>query len=88
MTRGNHPVDGGFLILTDAERAEYVLREPQGEKYIRQLISAKESLHKIKRWCFWLVDADPSELRRLPLLRKRIAKVKELRLTSRTLTFV
>ncbi len=83
MTRGNHPVDGGFLILTDAERAEYVLREPQGEKYIRQLISAKESLHKIKRWCFWLVDADPSELRRLPLLRKRIAKVKELRLASK-----
>lgn len=83
MTRGSHPVDGGFLLLSDAEKAAYIKKEPLGEKYIRRIIGAKELLYNIKRWCFWLEDADPSELRRLPLLRDRIARVKELRLASR-----
>ena len=82
VTRGTHPVDGGFLLLSDAERAEYIKKEPNGEKYIRRLIGAKELLHNIKRWCFWLEDADPSELRHLSLLRERIAKVREFRLAS------
>lgn len=83
MMRGIYAFDGGFLLLTDAEKDDYVEREPQGAKYIRPIISATEFLHNIKRWCFWLVDADPSELRRLPLLRERIAKVKEFRLASK-----
>jgi hypothetical protein len=83
MMRGIYAFDGGFLFLTDAEKAEYVAREPQGAKYIRPITSAKEFLNNIKRWCFWLVDADPSELRRLPLLRGRIEKVKEFRLASK-----
>jgi hypothetical protein len=82
MMRGIYPFDGGFLTLTDAERADYLKREPQGEKYIRPIITAKVFLDNVKRWCFWLVDADPSELRRLPLLRERIAGVKEMRLAS------
>jgi len=56
--------------------------EPQGEKYIRRYVGARELLHNIKRWCFWLEDADPSEFRRLPLLRERIAKVRAFRLAS------
>jgi hypothetical protein len=83
MRRGNHSIDGGFLLLTHEQKAEYVKREPQGEKYIMELAGATELLYNVKRWCFWLTDIDPSELRHLPLLRERIANVRSLRLSSK-----
>ncbi|MGZ7188466.1 MAG: type IIL restriction-modification enzyme MmeI [Halobacteriota archaeon] len=83
MLWGSKPVDGGFLHLSDLERIEYVKREPEGEKYLRQVLGAQQLLHNIKRWCLWLIDADPVELRRLPLLMERLAKVKAFRLSSK-----
>jgi hypothetical protein len=59
VTRGSHPVDGGFLLLSDREKAEYINKEPQGEEYIRQLMGGAELLYNVKRWCFWLEDIDP-----------------------------
>ncbi len=78
IRKGNIPVDGGHLLLTDEERVEYLNDEPLGEKYIRPLASAKEFLHNKRRWCFWLLDANPAELRALPILRSRIGEVKKL----------
>ena len=86
MAFGNMPNDGGFLILSDLEKAEYVKQEPQGEKHIRQFIGAKELLHNIKRWCFWLVDIEPAELRRLPLLRAKVESVRQHRTASKRQT--
>jgi hypothetical protein len=83
MAWGTKPSEGGFLLLTDVERAEYIKREPLGEKYIRQIIGAHELLHNIKRWCFWLADVSPSELRHLPLLMERLVNVRDWRLSSK-----
>jgi N-6 DNA Methylase. len=83
IRKGNIPVDGGHLLLSDEEKIEYLKDEPLGEKYIRPLASAKEFLHNKGRWCFWLVDAEPSELRKLPVLRSRIEDVKSFRLASK-----
>ena len=83
ITFGNKPVDGSFLLLTDAQKDEYVEKEPDGAKYIRPLVSAKEFLHNQKRWCFWLIDISPSEIQKLPLLMGRIANVRKFRLSSK-----
>jgi N-6 DNA Methylase len=83
IVKGNIPVDSSFLLLTDAEKEEYIMREPSGAKYIRPFIGAKELIYDIKRWCFWLVDIDPSEFRNLPLLRERIEGVRRFRLASK-----
>ena len=83
ISYGCKPVDGGNLILSDSDREEYLQNEPEGEKYIRPLASAKEFLHDKGRWCFWLLDADPSELRKLPVLRSKIGEVKTFRLASK-----
>jgi hypothetical protein len=42
----------------------------------------QENLHNQKRWCFWLVNADPTELKNCPQLLKRIEAVKQFRLQS------
>lgn len=79
MVYGNKPVDGGGLILSKKEYEEYVTKEPAGKKFIKPLISAREFLHNKERYCFWLVEASPGELRKLPLLMKRIREVRRTR---------
>lgn len=82
MSFGNMPLDGGNLLLSNEEKEEFIRQEPLSEKYIRPLISAKEFLNNEKRWCLWLVDAEPSNIKQMPLILERIKKVKEFREAS------
>ena len=82
MSFGNMPLDGGNLLLTDEEKNDFILKEPKAEKFIKPLISAYEFLNGEKRWCLWLVDAEPNELKQLPEVLKRVEAVKKFRLDS------
>lgn len=82
MSFGNMPLDGGYLLLSDEEKNEFTLRDPEAEKFIKPLISAYEFLNGEKRWCLWLVGAEPRELKQLPEVLKRIEAVKKFRLDS------
>lgn len=82
MSFGNMPLDGGNLLFTDAEKEEFIKMEPLAKKYIKNLISAREFLNNEKRWCLWLVGADPSEIKQMPLVLQRINKVREFRESS------
>jgi len=83
MSFGNMPLDGGNLLLSDQEKIDLIRKEPPAEKFIKPLISAKEFLNGGKRWCLWLVDASPEELRSMPEVLDRIEKVKHFRLASK-----
>ena len=72
MTTGNRPADGGHLILSQEEFDEYIAKEPEGQKYIKRLIGAAEYINNIPRYCLWLKDASPAELRKLPEIMKRV----------------
>ena len=80
---GSKPVDGGNLILNDQEKAELLSKEPKAETYIRPLIAAREYLNNQRRWCLWLVGANPSELKQLPEVMTRVQAVKKMRLDSK-----
>ena len=82
MVYGNKPTDGGFLFLTEEERKEFLEKEPRAEKYIKQILGAEEYINNKKRYCLWLVGANPTELRTLPLVMQRIEGVKNFRLNS------
>jgi hypothetical protein len=82
MSFGNMPLDGGNLLLTEEEKNDFIISEPQSEKYILPLISAYEFLNGKNRYCFWLVEAKPNELKLCSNLLKRIEKVKQFRLDS------
>jgi len=83
MTFGNMPNDGGNLIIENEELEEFLQSEPEAEKYIRPLIGADEFINNIKRWCLWLVDADPAEIRTMPRVIERVEKVRESRSKSK-----
>ena len=82
MFLGNKPSDGGNLILTAEERAEILSREPNLKQYIRPYLGAVEFINKKIRYCFWLKDVPPSEMRSSPELMHRLELVREMRLKS------
>jgi len=80
---GNQPIDGGHFILSEDERTELLKHEPDTGKFIRPFLGADEFINNIPRYCLWLRDAKPDELRRLPLVMQRVQAVKAFRLESK-----
>ncbi len=74
--------DGGYLILNEQEYNDYIAKEPQGIKFIHRYMMGKEFINNISRYCFWLAETNPTEIKNCPLLLKRIEKVREERLKS------
>jgi hypothetical protein len=82
MNFGNMPADGGELLFTGEEKKQFLINEPEAEKYFRHFISAYEFLNNGERWCLWLVDIEPAELKKLKLVYERVKNVKEIRKKS------
>ncbi|WNL17015.1 N-6 DNA methylase [Arcobacter cryaerophilus gv. pseudocryaerophilus] len=76
---GSMPNDGGNFLLTDEEKEELIKQEPLSEKYIKPLLSASEFLNGKNRWCLWLEDLNPNDLKSMPLIKQRVENVKKLR---------
>ena len=81
-SRGNQPTDGGNLIIEASDYKDFIQKEPNSKKYIKKLIGSFEFINSKERYCLWLVNASPNELRSMPLVMDRINKVKEMRLSS------
>lgn len=79
---GNMPNDGGFLILDDNQKKEFISKEPAASKWIKSLLSASEFLNGKNRWCLWLKGINPNELKSMPEVLKRVNFVKNLRENS------
>ena len=79
---GSMPNDGGNLLFTNEEKEEFLTAEPAAAKFIKPLLSAHEFINGKKRWCLWLKDASPAEMRRLPEIMKRIESVRIYRSES------
>ncbi len=82
MRSGGKPVEGGNLIFTDDEKNAFILAEPKAEKFFRRFVGADDYINNITRWCLWLLDATPSELRAMPNVLKRVEAVRQFRLES------
>jgi hypothetical protein len=81
---GSKPIDGGRYIFTAPEREEFLAQEPGAEAFLRPFVGAEEYLNGGKRWILALQDAEPQDLRALPLVRERIAQVRACRLKSKS----
>nr|WP_325204520.1 type IIL restriction-modification enzyme MmeI [uncultured Oscillibacter sp.] len=82
MLSGNRPTDGGHLILSSEERDVLLQNEPLAQKYIKRFMMGYEFINNVPRYCLWLVDASPSDLRKMPMVMKRIESCREARENS------
>ena len=83
MGSGNLPIDDGNYLFEEVERDAFIKLEPQAAKYFRPWYGAREFIHNKPRYCLWLGDCSPAELRRMPHTYKRVEAVRQYRLASK-----
>jgi hypothetical protein len=83
---GSQPIDGGHYIFDANSRAEFLVKEPSAERYLRPYIGAEEFINGGMRWILALQEAAPADLRAMPLVRERMRLVREFRARSQRLS--
>ena len=81
MQAGNKPVDGGFLKIELEDYEDFIRLEPAAKKFIKRLIGSDEFINGKLRYCLWLVDATPAEIRKMKLVYGRVKACRDFRLT-------
>lgn len=80
---GSMPNDGGILSDFDSmQKDEIVNKYPVAAKMFKRFLGATEFLHSKERWCLWLQDISPDDLKKVPPVMDAIQKVKEIREAS------
>ena len=82
IIKGNYYAKSEGLIIEEEDLHYLESNEPNAKKYIKLLIGADEFINNRKRYCLWLVDCPPDELRKMPLVMERVNRVKADRLKS------
>ena len=97
MHKGSQPTDGarlrkpagGYLkfsnlILASDDREQLLAIDSNCEKWLKPYVGGEEMISGQWRWCLWLKDADPSELKASKSIVARLERVRRGRLQSPT----
>ena len=79
---GNQPIDGGNFIIETQDELNDFIYDPSSHKFIRKYVGSYEFINRIDRWCLWLNDIKPDEIRKNCKIYERVEKVKKFRLES------
>ena len=82
MLFGNMANDGGNFILSQEEKEYFESKYPFVKKYIKLFLGAEEFIKNKIRYCLWLKDCSPNELRNMPEILERVENVREIREAS------
>ena len=88
MIYGNKPTDDGNFVFTDTEKEDFIKLEPKSENYFKKFIGSAEFIQNKSRWCLWLKDINPSDLKLMPKVLDRVSLVKAFREKSTALPTV
>jgi len=81
---GNKPIDGGNYLFTKEEMDEFLKIEPAAGKWFKPWYGSQEFINRCPRYCLWLGDCPPNELRKMPECMKRVEAVRQLRFASKS----
>ncbi len=81
---GNKPIDDSNYLFKPDEMAAFIAKEPKSEKYFRPWYGSDEFINNRPRYCLWLGDCSPAELRNMPECLKRVENVRNFRLASKS----
>lgn len=82
MEKGNIPVDGGNLLISEEDYENKIQSDEIAKKYCKKLLGAKEFLNNKKRYCLWLKDASIAEIKKSKLIMNRLEACRNFRLKS------
>lgn len=80
---GSMPNDGGVLSdFSLEEKMEIINKYPIAERFFKKFLGATEFLHNKERWCLWLKNISPDEIKKVPPVMEAVHKVKQIRESS------
>lgn len=83
MDFGSMPNDGGALCdYSDEDKNAITKQYPVSEKFFKKFLGATEFLHNKTRWCLWLKDISPVDIKHVPPVLSAVQKVKDMRESS------
>ena len=82
IVRGSQATDNGYYMFTEEEYIDFIKKEPKAKPYIKRFMMGFEFLNNVKRYCLWLVNCPPDELRKMPHVMERVNAVRDYRLSS------
>ena len=83
IMRGSQATDNGLYLFTEEEKTEFVKKDPDTEKYFKQFMMGREFINNIKRYCLWIPDISPKEIKEHKGIYERVQKVREFRAASK-----
>jgi type I restriction-modification system DNA methylase subunit len=79
---GSFALDDGNYTLSEEERSQIILENSNSEKLIKSFIGGRELLHSEKRYCLWLKDAEPTDIKTNIKIKERVEAVRKWRSNS------
>ena len=79
---GNKPIDGGFYLFEKEEMHTFLSKEPAAAPYFHPWYGSREFINQSPRYCLWLGDCPPMEIKKMPECLKRVQAVRQYRLES------
>jgi hypothetical protein len=81
---GNKPIDDGNYLFDDEQKAAFIKAEPGSKPFFKKWYGSWEFINRQPRWCLWIGDCSPNELRAMPTVMERIDAVRKFRLKSKS----
>ena len=79
MIYGSMPIDDGHLILSEEDAKELLKENSENKKFIRQYMGGDELINGKKRYCLWLKDFSPREIKSSKFIKERVELTKKFR---------
>lgn len=75
FVRGCSPMDGGNMIMTDAEASQMVIENPLSRQFIKKYINKNEFYGSFFSWCIWIDGSSYKKASKIKPIAYRINKV-------------
>jgi hypothetical protein len=82
IIKGSETTDDGHLLISEDEVQILKQTFPSAVKFVRPFVGGADFIKGLKRWCLWLKDAKPEEIRNIPLILGKVENVRKFRLNS------
>jgi hypothetical protein len=79
---GNMPIDNGNYLFTAEEKGNFLRLEPNAEKWFHAWYGSQEFINRCPRYCLYLGNCPPNELRKMPECLRRVENVRNFRSQS------
>ncbi len=82
LKTGVQMIDNGILTFSEEEKEAFLADEPSASRFFRRYIGGGEFINDFHRWILYLREANPTDLKSLPMVAGKVTEVRAYRAAS------